>query len=137
MLVASPIHDQAHQSENDSHADKKRDAGAERILTDKAPRGFLHGFTLTNFLQYVEMDEKSWTLQIIAEEQTGTLHFCEGRLLDAHIDGKNGEDAALEILSWDHVDINVEGNCGVAHSWINRSLRSLILEANRLADEGE
>ncbi len=137
MLVASQIHDQDHQGEDDSFADKKDDTAAERIRTDKSPNGFLHGFTLTNFLQYVEMDEKSWTLQIISNDQTGLLHFREGRLLDAQINGKNGEEAALEILSWDHVDISVEGNCKVENSKINRSLKSLILEANRLVDEGE
>ena len=137
MLVVSQIEDQDNQSVYDSVTDKKDDAAAERIVTDNSANGFLHGFTLANFLQYIEMDEKSWTLQVFSEEQTGLLHFQEGRLLDAQIDGKNGEEAALEILSWDHVDIRVEGDCQLETPKINRSLKYLILEANRLEEEGD
>ncbi len=81
------------------------------------------------------MDEKSWTLKIISRAQSGFLHFRDGILLDAQIDGKNGEEAALEILSWDQVDINVEGDCRVKNANLNLSLRHLLLEANRLVDE--
>ncbi len=137
MLVVSQIKNQDNQDGYDSIADKKDDAAAERIVTDRSSNGFLHGFTLANFLQYIEMDEKSWTLQVFSKEQTGFLHFHEGRLLDAQIDGKNGEDAALEILSWDHVDISVEGDCRMETPRINRSLKYLILEANRLTEEDD
>ncbi len=92
---------------------------------------------MANFLQYVEMDEKSWTLKITSQDQSGFLHFREGILLDAQIGGKNGEEAALEILSWDQVDINVEGDCRVDVSNLDFSLRHLLLEANRLIDEAE
>ncbi len=137
MLVASQTHDQVRRSEYDAFSEKKDDAAARRISTDISSNGFLHGFTLANFLQYVEMDEKSWTLQIFSEEQTGFLHFREGILLDAQIDGKEGEEAALEILSWDHVDINVEGHCRVEHSKVHHSLKHLIVAANRLTEDGE
>ncbi len=137
MLAVSEIHDQDNRSANDSFSDQKGENVAERISTDKSPNGFLHGFTLANFLQYVEMDEKSWTLKIRSCDQSGFLHFRDGILLDAQIEGKNGEEAALEILSWDQVDINVEGDCRVKNANVNLSLRYLIFEANRLLDESE
>ena len=137
MLAVSEIHDQDNRSANDSFSDQKGENVAERISTDKSPNGFLHGFTLANFLQYVEMDEKSWTLKIRSRDQSGFLHFRDGILLDAQIEGKNGEEAALEILSWDQVDINVEGDCRVKNANVNLSLRYLIFEANRLLDESE
>ena len=137
VLLVSQIEDQDIQSEYDSIADKNDDAAAERISTDGSSNGFLHGFTLANFLQYIEMDEKSWTLQVFSNEQAGFLHFHEGRLLDAQIDGKSGEEAALEILSWDHVDISVEDDGRSVTPKINRSLKYLIMEANRPAETGD
>ena len=135
MFVVSQTSDQDNRSAHDSFAGEKGDTASGRISTDRPSNGFLHGFTLANFLQYVEMDEKSWTLNIISREQSGLLHFRDGILLDAQIDGKKGEEAALEILSWDQVDINVEGNCRVKNANLHLSLRHLLLEANRLVDE--
>ena len=137
MLMASQIQDQEDQSGNTSFSGEKDGVHEERIRTDNASNGFLHGFTLANFLQYVEMDEKSWTLKILSREQSGFLHFQDGILLDAQIDGKSGDEAALEILSWDQVDINVEGDCSAKKSKISLPLRYLLIEANRLRDERE
>ncbi len=137
MLIASQIHDQEDRSGNTSFSGEKDGADEESIRTDNGSNGFLHGFTLANFLQYVEMDEKSWTLKILSREQSGFLHFQDGILLDAQIDGKSGDEAALEILSWDQVDINVEGNCSTKKSKISLPLRYLLIEANRLRDERE
>lgn len=137
MLVAARRRCQDNRSGYDSVLDEKDASGTEQIRSGKSPNGFLHGFTLANFVQYVEMDEKSWTLKIVSEEQSGFLHFREGILVDAQIEGKNGEEAALEILSWDQVDISVEGDCRVENSKVKRSLKFLLLEANRLMDEKE
>ncbi|MDJ0853781.1 MAG: DUF4388 domain-containing protein [Desulfobacterales bacterium] len=135
MFVVSQTSDLDNRSAHDSFTGEKGATASGQISTDKPSNGFLHGFTLANFLQYVEMDEKSWTLKIISRAQSGFLHFRDGILLDAQIDGKNGEEAALEILSWDQVDINVEGDCRVKNANLNLSLRHLLLEANRLVDE--
>ena len=137
MLIAPQIDDQDNRNGNGSFPDDPGGAQDERICTNRSANGFLHGFTLANFLQYVEMDEKSWTLKICSHEQSGFLHFREGILLDAQIDGKSGETAALEILSWDQVDITVEGECRVSVPNVGLSLGHLLLEACRLVDESE
>ncbi len=137
MFTTSQIDDRDNRSGTDPFTETPIKTGEERIRTDRSSDGFLHGFTLANFLQYVEMDERSWTLKITSQEQSGFLHFREGILLDAQIDGKSGEEAALEILSWDQVDIDVEGRCRALASNLDLSLRHLLLEANRLIDEAE
>lgn len=111
--------------------------GSEFIKTKEVSNGFVHGFTLANFLQYVEVDEKSWTLRIVSGETTGFLHFREGLLIDARTGEKRGEEAALDILSWDHVNIAVEGECSAEKTTIKLSLKFLILEASRLKDEND
>jgi len=131
MLISSKLNDQ----DNRGDIVKNDVKLAERPTSEVSPNSFLHGFTLANFLQYVEMDEKSWTLHILSKDKSGVLHFRDGHLLDAYIDGKNGEEAALEILSWDQVDINVEDDCRIDNSESNLSLKYLLFEAARLMDE--
>lgn len=131
MLTVSNISDQDNRAVIDTNAI----GNAEQTCPKISPNGFLHGFTLANFLQYVEMDEKSWTLHILADEKSGVLYFRDGLLLDAHVDGKNGEEAALEILSWDRVDIDVEDACRINSPKTSLPLRFLLFEATRLMDE--
>ena len=131
MLTVSNISDQDNRAVIDTN-----DVGnAEEACPQITPNGFLHGFTLANFLQYVEMDEKSWTLHILADDKSGVLYFRDGLLLDADVDDKSGEEAALEILSWDRVDIDVEDACRIDSPKTNLSLRFLLFEATRLMDE--
>lgn len=114
---------------------EKTDFANASIRIGKPSNSFVQGFTLSNFLQYVEADEKSWTLKVVFGEKTGFLHFREGILVDAGTNRDTGEEAALNILSWENADISVEGECCVEKSAINLSLNFLLLEANRRKDE--
>lgn len=102
----------------------------------------LEGLSLVGVLQLVEVENKSFTLEVSAPNQgSGLFHFVEGKLYSAECsdlkcgDLKN-EEAAIAMIAWDNVSIrmkkpaaeNLENN-------INLSLINIILEGTRRKDE--
>ncbi|OQX25173.1 MAG: hypothetical protein BWK80_16975 [Desulfobacteraceae bacterium IS3] len=102
-------------------------------------KGFIHGFTLANFLQAVEVEQKSITLRIKSKRRVGYLHLHEGDLIDAETDPGtckplSGEDAALEILCWDDANIEIQ-TIQKKDRKIACGLMQILLEASRRKDE--
>jgi len=98
-------------------------------------KGYIHGFTLANFLQTVEVEQKTLTLHIRAKERTGSLHIEKGQLIDAETDeGLGGEAAAIDILCWDNTEIEIKG---IHHRTrtIDLPLMHLLLDATKTKDE--
>lgn len=104
-----------------------------RAFADKS-KGYIHGFTLANFLQAVEMEQKSITLRISAGEQIGYIYLENGDLIHAETDAHAGEDAAIEILSWDDPEIEIRSPVEKKKT-IGSSLMQLLLEASKHKDE--
>ncbi|UCF92016.1 MAG: response regulator [Desulfobacterales bacterium] len=99
--------------------------------------GFMHGFTLSNFLQYVEMEEKTCTLKITLDGKSGYLHFEDGTLINADENGLKGETVALRIIGWEDAQIEVQDAAAGVQKEIETSLSGLLLEAARLKDESD
>ena len=97
--------------------------------------GFMHGLTPANFLQYVEMEEKTCTLKINSKKGTGYLHFENGVLINAESDELKGREAVLKILCWEDTNIEVQDASPNISQKIQSSLGALLLEAARLKDE--
>lgn len=99
-------------------------------------KGSIRGFTLANFLQAVEMEQKTSTLKITSKHRVGYLHIENGDLIDARTDDKTGEDAALEILCWDNAGIQMQAFSGKKKT-IENALMSILLEAAKIKDDNE
>lgn len=102
-------------------------------------KGFIHGFTLANFLQAVEVEQKSITLRIKSNRRVGYLHLYDGDLIDAETDPStckplSGEEAALEILCWDDANIEIQSMQNRERK-IENSLMQILLEASKRKDE--
>ncbi len=97
-------------------------------------KGYIHGFTLANFLQTVELEQKSITLRIRSKMRIGYLHLEEGELIDAETDELKGEAAATEILCWDDAEIEIQGIQKKKRT-ISNSLMQMLLDAARKKDE--
>ncbi len=97
-------------------------------------KGYIHGFTLANFLQAVEVEQKTITLRIRSKRRVGYLHLQEGELIDAEAEELMGEKAAFEILCWDDAEIEIQGIRKRKRS-IDSSLMNILLEASRMKDE--
>jgi len=101
----------------------------------KHSTSLLHDFSVGHFMQCVEMEEKTCTIQVTSEGESGVLHFRNGDLIHAEFGEISGEEAALEILTWEDTQIEVDTLDASCEAEICASLGALLLEAHRLKDE--
>jgi CheY-like chemotaxis protein len=99
--------------------------------------GQIRGIHLTSFLQIMEIEAHSCTLQIKAKEKKGYLWLKKGKLIAARTDSLNGKSAAIEILSWKNVMIDIDYRLRNIQQEISSSLMSLILDSSLKDDENE
>lgn len=97
--------------------------------------GYLKGISLPSFLQLVEMESKTCTLKIKEGEKVGFLYFKKGELLDAATGDLEGEDAALDIISWEAATIEIDWKSEKKTKKINNPLSAIIVEAFSRKDE--
>lgn len=97
--------------------------------------GYIKGISLASFLQLLETEKKTCTLRIKSKEKKGLLFFHKGTLTDAETNGHEGLDAALEIISWETAEIEIDWKCKKKSKKIDTSLDFVIMEAFRKKDE--
>jgi len=137
---ASPIF-RAHIKQIPSavHFDQTRDISllTKRIFTELNIDygGQIRGLSLPSFLQMLQMEGRSCTLQISTKGETGRLDFDQGDLVGAKVDDESGESAALRIFSWKNVLIDIDYSLKDVQYEIKRPLMALLLESGRLVDE--
>jgi CheY-like chemotaxis protein len=104
------------------------------ILDPKAS-GFVRGIPLPSFLQIIEIERKTCTLRITAGERTGHLHFVTGTLTDAQTGSLQGELAAIELVRWENVSIEILGTAPHPERRIRATLSHILLDSFRIHDE--
>jgi predicted regulator of Ras-like GTPase activity (Roadblock/LC7/MglB family) len=99
--------------------------------------GTLEGLSLSSFLQMMEWESKSVAIHVSAAESWGRMHLLNGKFVSAYVHGQELADevAAIEILTWDNVKINVERSYHNQKHTSLIALSSLILDAMRRKDE--
>lgn len=100
-------------------------------------KGEIEGFSTTAFLQMIEMEEKTCTLQVRTADKAGSLFFRKGRLIAAETGERKNEDAAYDIINWKDAHIEVVQADPEKPVQINRPLMHLLVEAARRQDEAE
>ncbi len=110
-----------------------------KILEELAEgsEGNIRGITLPAFLQLVEMERKTCTLQIESDGKEGCLYFNKGELIDAETPDLTGENAAYDIACWNKPGIKIDRICRKRKKNINSPLGQILMEAFRLKDERE
>jgi len=103
-------------------------------LFESGSKGYIHGFTLANFLQAVEVEQKTTTLRIRSKEKVGYIHLQDGELIDAKTGSLKGEPAAIEILCWDDAKIDIL-DIQKSEKSIYSSLMQILLEASKRKDD--
>lgn len=98
-------------------------------------RSYIRGITLATFLQLVHMEQKTCSLKIRSKGQAGYLFIEKGELLDAQTDRLQGEAAALEIVTWEETEIEMDSVCRRRTKKISSSLEFVLMEAFRMKDE--
>lgn len=96
---------------------------------------YIRGFVLANFLQFVELERKSCTLQVHSRGRLGQMQLRDGQLVSAESDSKDGDEAAMEILGWEEAEIEMFAPIPDKPRDVHASLQFLLMEALRLKDE--
>jgi CheY-like chemotaxis protein len=97
--------------------------------------GQVRGITLSSFLQMLELERRSCTLQVTAKGKTGTIYILDGKPAAAKMGLLTGKSAALHILTWENVLIDIDYAPHDAQREIAAPLMNLLLESGRIVDE--
>jgi hypothetical protein len=95
----------------------------------------MKGISLSSVIQVINLERQSCDIEAQADGQSGLLHFRDGTLVDAMADGLAGEDAAYEILAWDHPEFEVTTEDSPRDRTIDADLTQMLLETARRQDE--
>jgi|GEM_PF-1040397 len=121
------------------HFDRALDISllTKRILTELNIDygGQVRGVNLSSFLQMIELEERTCMLQVATKGRIGFLWIDKGELIAAEVGNLRGEPAALTILGWEHVAIDINYNSEERPVEITKPLMGLMMESSRLADE--
>ena len=97
--------------------------------------GQLRGISIAAFLQMIELEDKSCTVQVSSGGKKGVLYCLNGDLIDAEIEDLVGKEAAFAILGMENPMIVFEYQLAERESRIEVPLMSLLLESGRIKDE--
>jgi hypothetical protein len=98
------------------------------------------GLSVGSFIQLISMDQQTCLVEVHhSENKRGIFYFIEGDLYNAKCGDLEGEEAAIEMISWEEAKININNNAnmnGVVRK-IEKALLSLLMESSRRRDEAE
>lgn len=97
--------------------------------------GRIRGVSLPSFLQMMELEDRSCSLNITAKGRTGWLCLRKGVPSAAKFGELTGRQAALQILTWKNVTIDIDYKAWDYPREITKPLMSLIMESGRLIDD--
>lgn len=100
-----------------------------------AEKGRITGVSLASFMQLLSLDSKTCTLNVVSGNKIGTIYFCDGELVNAFTDTLTGQDAALEIATWEPVEIEIQHFCRQREKIVEAPLGYILIESARLKDE--
>ena len=95
---------------------------------------FISGFMLANFLQLINLEQKTCTLKVKSKNKVGYLYIDKGELVNAEADGMDGEKAATRIISWKNAQAEVQDSCQTERK-VHTPLMQILLNSTRHADE--
>jgi DNA-binding response OmpR family regulator len=101
----------------------------------QAIRGHVEHVSLASFLQLVEMERKTCTLEVASNGNRGTLFVRMGQLYDARAGDLCGEAAAISIVAWNDPEITIASHCAIQDRTITAPLGFIVMEAMRVQDE--
>ncbi len=106
-------------------------------LVERSSTGIVKGIPISSFLQMLENDGESCTLNVTCGPTTGSLFLRGGALVGAETGTLSGEEAVYEMIAWEGVHIEIRYFNGRRDDKITKPLISLIMEGLRLKDEEE
>ena len=111
---------------------------ADTGIKDELQRWPLFGLSVGSFLQVIAMEQQTCIMEVyLNTNHWGHFCFVEGELYDAVYGDLSGETAAMEMISWENVRLNIKqilNTSGVVRK-IDKNLMLLLMESSRRRDE--
>lgn len=98
--------------------------------------GYLDIFDLLTLISFLSYSNKSGILMLGVNHNEGVIFFNNGNIVDAFIDGKQGEEALMHlVLNYPVVSFSFYQGEILRENKINKSSEKLILELLKVFDE--
>lgn len=104
-------------------------------LLEATTNGSVKGILIHSFLQMLEGDAITCTLQCTSRGNIGYIYMSNGELIDAKLGPLSHEEAIYAMIAWDDPIIRVRYYNGKRKNKIRKPLMSIIMEGMRLKDE--
>lgn len=111
---------------------------ADAGIKDELQRWPLFGLSVGSFLQVIAMERQTCIMEVyLSANHSGHFCFVEGELHDAVYGDLNGEEAAMEMIAWENVRLNIKQilNASSVVRKIDKNLMLLLMESSRRRDE--
>jgi hypothetical protein len=111
---------------------------ADAGIKDELQRWPLFGLSVGSFLQVIAMERQTCIMEVyLGANHWGHFCFVEGNLYDAAYGDLNGEAAAMEMIAWENVRLNIKQilNTSSVERKIDKNLMLLLMESSRRRDE--
>jgi YesN/AraC family two-component response regulator len=98
--------------------------------------GFLDGISVPGFAQLISTERQTMTLNLTSKDgRSGSLHFQQGELVHANLEKLASQEAVIELLGWEEVQMHIIRGPGRPTRTIEKSLTYLVMESMRKKDE--
>ena len=104
-------------------------------ILEGSPTGTTEGIPVHSFLQMLESEEQTCTVEVISTKDRGLLYIKAGELIGAETESLLGEEAAQLILSWPETRLKLLYFNGQYKKQIQKDLLSIIMESFELTSE--
>ncbi len=118
--------------------DAENAPSAEAGIKDELQRWPLFGLSVGSFLQVIAMERQTCIMEVYLNSgHFGHFCFVEGQLFDAVCNDLDGETAAMEMIAWENVRLNIKQilNTSSVIRKIDKNLMLLLMESTRRRDE--
>lgn len=112
--------------------------GENNNLNTESPASPMVGLSVGSFIQLISMDQQTCLVEVyLNANKRGTFYFVEGVLYNAVCGNLEGEEAAMEMITWDKVRININNSVTASEivKKIEKGLLALLMESSRRRDE--
>ena len=110
----------------------------EPVTKEELQRWPLFGLSVGSFLQVIAMEQQTCIMEVyLNTNNTGHFCFVEGELYDSVCGDLSGENAAMEMIGWENVRLNIKQilNTSSVDRKIDKNLMLLMMESSRRRDE--
>jgi len=119
---------------------RKNDGGLMGMQAQTTPvrasvTGNLSELSLADIVQLLTNGRKSGMLMLRRGEEEARVFVSEGMVINCFYNGKSGEQAFYELVSWENGEFSLETDCTMPQREINLPTENLMLEGFRLLDE--